>query len=444
MNLRLRRPEDATSPAGRRSTRRVALAATVLVLVVYLLSCAVADLVAVRHLEKAMDVRLAERIDTLTESIPSRRPPSPVLSIPPISGDGDLDDAPVIAWWVPQSTATAVRLDTGSPALPLADQGVARPRNVTIGGKGFRLTGVTIQGGRIVAATSTREITSATGTLTSIEAVLAPIVLVTFFLAALIIARRAVAPVERARQRQLEMTADASHELRTPLSVIEAEVGLALSARRSAAGYRGALESVSSETARLRHIVEDLLWLARVDALPLLPPGEAVDLGSLAEVCADRFSAVASRRGVTISVSVERRRSPIVFGPAEWLDRLISVLLDNACRYTSEQGQVGVTVSTTNDRVRLAVDDSGPGIADDQREHIFRRFHRASAVPGGAGLGLSIANAVVEATGGTWFVDTGPLGGARIAVSWKLSRAGDEPVRRTGGVTRLTTSGSPG
>jgi two-component system OmpR family sensor kinase len=75
--------------------------------------------------------------------------------------------------------------------------------------------------------------------------------------------------------------------------------------------------------------------------------------------------------------------------------------------------------------VVLVVDDTGPGIAEADRERIFERFHRASAVPGGAGLGLSIADAVVRATGGAYKVTTAPLGGARIAVSWPRHRAKD-------------------
>jgi signal transduction histidine kinase len=237
-----------------------------------------------------------------------------------------------------------------------------------------------------------------------------------------VIGRSAAAPVERARLRQLEFTADASHELRTPLSVIEAEVGLALNAKRSALDYRRALERVANETKRLRGIVEDLLWLARLDSLPAAPPTEAVDMTSLVEVCASRFAAVAARRDVAISVTEKGNQAPIVFAPAEWLDRLVSVLLDNACRYSNDGGRVDVTVSSQGDRVGVSVDDTGPGISDEDRNHIFERFHRASSLPGGAGLGLSIADAVVRATNGTFEVGRAPLGGARLAVSWPRHR----------------------
>ncbi|MGO9659677.1 MAG: sensor histidine kinase [Acidimicrobiales bacterium] len=172
----------------------------------------------------------------------------------------------------------------------------------------------------------------------------------------------------------------------------------------------------------MRHIVEDLLWLARLDSLPEAPPTETVDVASLAEVCARRFEAVAARRGILISVTGNGSQPPLVFAPAEWLDRLVSVLLDNACRYSNEGGRVEVTVSSVGDRVTMSVDDSGPGVPEEDRERIFQRFHRASALPGGAGLGLSIADAVVRATGGRSYVARAPLGGARIAVSWPRHR----------------------
>jgi signal transduction histidine kinase len=276
-----------------------------------------------------------------------------------------------------------------------------------------------------VVATSTQDVGSVRATLLVIEGILAPIILLSLFFAATIIGRRAATPIERMRRRQLEFTADASHELRTPLSVIEAEVGLALNSNRSAAAYRSALERVSGESKRLRSIVDDLLWLARLDSLPANPPHEAVDIASLARSCAERFDAIASQKHLTIAVEDRGGPPPLVLAPAEWLDRLVSVLLDNACRYANVSGRVEVAVSSSDVGVTVTVDDSGPGIAEDEREHIVQRFHRASAVPGGAGLGLSIADAVVRATHGEWKVATAPLGGARIEASWPRFQADD-------------------
>jgi signal transduction histidine kinase len=369
---------------------------------------------------------LASRLVSLTRGATQHLVPtkSNQAQLPSSSG-GDLDDAPILAWFVPSGATSAQRLESDAPTLPASELHVSQPTTAVVDGRTFRIEGLAFRTGRIVVATSTQEATSVRNTLLIIEGVLAPILLLVLFLAASIIGRRAAAPIERTRRRQLEFTADASHELRTPLSVIEAEIGLALSADRSAAGYRAALERVSGESKRLRSIVDDLLWLARLDAMPENPPHEAVDMASLVSACADRFGAVAKRDGLTISIAEKGSLPSIVLAPPEWLDRLVSVLLDNACRYTDVGGRIEVTVSSTEDKVMLSVDDDGPGIAEEQRDQIMQRFHRASAVPGGAGLGLAIANAVIQATDGEWSVSSAPLGGARIKASWPRFRSDD-------------------
>ena len=406
--------------------RRVALVATTFALILYLVACLGADLLAADHLSGSIDSRLIVRLNILTKELQNgSRTVIPTGTQLPSRDDGDLDDAPILAWYVPEGAKRAQRLDANSPVLPASYFGVSQPTNAHFAGRGFRLDAAVVSSGRIFVATSTQGVRSVRATLLLIEGLLAPIILFSLFLAATLIGRRAAAPIERARRRQLEFTADASHELRTPLSVIEAEVGLALSSPRSAHAYRMALERVSGESKRLRSIVNDLLWLTRLDSLPASPPHEAVDMASLARSCSDRFDAIASEKDLTISVEDPVGRPPLVLGPAEWLDRLVSVLLDNACRYANLGGQVKVAVLSSNDRVTLIVDDSGPGIAEEEREHIAQRFRRASSIPGGAGLGLSIADAVVRATNGEWKVAKAPLGGARIEASWPRVRGDD-------------------
>jgi signal transduction histidine kinase len=131
-------------------------------------------------------------------------------------------------------------------------------------------------------------------------------------------------------------------------------------------------------------------------------------------------------------------QNAVVAAPPEWLDRLLGVLIDNACKYAPEGGTVAIAVGADNARVRLTVDDSGPGIPDSERSRIFDRFHRASGGAGGAGLGLAIADAIVRATGGEWSVGRSPAGGARMAVSWPAAFGGtgeSSGVRRARRVT---------
>ncbi|MDQ6901018.1 MAG: sensor histidine kinase, partial [Candidatus Dormibacteraeota bacterium] len=116
--------------------------------------------------------------------------------------------------------------------------------------------------------------------------------------------------------------------------------------------------------------------------------------------------------------------SAVITAPLEWLDRLLGILLDNACKYSPENGTVTVAVGAEGNRVRVSVDDSGPGIAAGEREHIFDRFRRATEQPGGAGLGLAIADAVVRATNGRWAIGTSAAGGASMSVTWPRSLSG--------------------
>lgn len=243
------------------------------------------------------------------------------------------------------------------------------------------------------------------------------------FLAAYAIGQRAVEPVERARQRQLAFTADASHELRTPLQVIEAETSLALLKERSADAYKHTIKQVAQEGRRLHAIVDDLLWLARFESEPSVPQSKTVDVREVVSTAIERFEAVASQKGISLTVGHASSSAPLVTAPPEWLERLTGVLVDNACRYTPEGGRVRLATTTNEGRAWLSVEDSGPGIRQDQVARIFDRFHRASNKPGGAGLGLSIADTVVRATGGRWRVARSPeLGGAWFEVSWPLAR----------------------
>jgi two-component system OmpR family sensor kinase len=137
----------------------------------------------------------------------------------------------------------------------------------------------------------------------------------------------------------------------------------------------------------------------------------------------------------------ERRgeRPAVITAPADWVDRLCGVLLDNACKYSPPGGEVEVVVESGQNEVSLSVRDHGPGIPVEQRARIFDRFHRAAdARTTGAGLGLAIGDAVVRATGGRWEVDETPGGGATLTVAWHRSagvafqRLQEQGLPRTG------------
>ena len=161
--------------------------------------------------------------------------------------------------------------------------------------------------------------------------------------------------------------------------------------------------------------------MARFDSEPLPPADEPVDVAAIAAECCDRFLAVAQHNEMALLVRDEGKTRPWINAPPEWIDRLTAVLVDNACRYAGPGGTVRIGVTVSGSRVSLMVDDSGPGIAPEDRSKLFHRFHRATDQGNGAGLGLAIADSVVRATGGEWSVGQADLGGADMEVSWRRS-----------------------
>jgi two-component system OmpR family sensor kinase len=252
------------------------------------------------------------------------------------------------------------------------------------------------------------------------ELVFGVILAVAVFAGATVVGLRASAPSEMVRRRQAEFTADASHELRTPISVIEAEVELALDRPRDPAAYRDVLGRVGRESARLRRIVEDLLWLARADSEPTSGDLEHVaDVAEVVESCVRRFAALAATHRVVLAVQRVGTGPFTVQTQPELIDRLAGVLIDNACKFAGEGGEVEVSVRDWGNRVDLRVDDTGPGIPEDERDAVLDRFHRATDAVAGTGLGLAIADSVVRSTQGVWSIGVAELGGARMEISWR-------------------------
>jgi len=404
---------------------RVAAVVTLLVGVLYVAVMVIFDVIDADHLVAQVDARLNGEVGSAARQ-------RSLLSTPGVvDNDGDLDDVPVVLWRT-DAHGRVISSTAPIPSLP-ADAWLhtGLPATVRLGSTSFRLEARHETGGWLVAGESLSDTAHVERVLLAAEAIAAPFVLAAVFLGTLVIGLKAAGPVEAARRRQLEFTADASHELRTPLSVIEAEVALSLAAQRDAGAYREALERVGGESKRLRRIVEDLLWLARFDAEPPPPGDEPVDLLTLAQSCVERFDAVAQSRGINMSVRSEGDNRAWISAPAEWVDRLIGVLVDNACRYAGVSGAVEIVVGAQGSRVSLAVDDSGPGIPVERRPLLFDRFYRATEEGRGAGLGLAIADSVVRSTGGRWHIGDGALGGTHMEVSWHRSGFRDPAPRRS-------------
>lgn len=411
------------------SAARVALISSVLVAVAYAGVVAVLDVFVSQHLTAQVDRQLSSRL-ALAEASPAKAFESFGIQSNGARYGLGIYGEPIGLWsFSPDGTITRTAL--GDPVLPAATRppqprptaGATVSVDESFGSTTYRLQWLRTPGGWLLAAESLTEIGHVEAVLVVSEVVAFPFLIAAFFLVALAIGLRSVRPVEVARRRQLDFTADASHELRTPLSVIDAEVSLARSRPRTVEEYEAVLDRIGTESERLHKIVEDLLFLARADSEPSPGHSERVDLREVVQNAADRFSGVAESRSQRLEVRMpEEAGRLIVSAPREWLDRLAGTLLDNACRYSGDGSHIVLTVAPQNaSRVVLRVEDDGPGIEPGHRAEVTARFKRASDVPGGHGLGLAIATSVVRQTGGALVVGASPLGGALVEASWPRS-----------------------
>jgi signal transduction histidine kinase len=226
--------------------------------------------------------------------------------------------------------------------------------------------------------------------------------------------------LEDASTRQQRFVADASHELRSPVAAIRTELEVA---QRTAdpEDWPRVADRLLAEEARLEAVIADLLLLASLEE-GATSEHVAVDLGEL--VAEEARRRVPDRAGVAIEVDAPD--GTVVEGNRTQLRRAVGNVLDNAGRHA--RTTVRIAVHRRDDRIRVLVDDDGPGIAEADRERAFERFtrldeHRARTRPGsGAGLGLSLVRRIAERHGGTATIDTAPLGGTRLVLDLPAQR----------------------
>src|SRR5438477_3849089 len=396
----------------RSGAQRVALAATGVVAALYLLIAVAVVLIVTHNLTADVDTTLSK---WLTAMAAQRSGPSRGYQGPP---GAPRFEAPVL-WWRfhPDGNYADSSAEAATVNLPAPYSRIQAPQTITVSGTDLRVAGELTGDDWTVVGQSMVTVDQARANLIQAGLLIGPVLLLVVFLGAFAIGRRVAQPVEAARRRQMDFTANASHELRTPLAVIQAQSSLALAQPRDTDWYQRAFQHVNRESLRMRQLVDDLLWLARFEAMPASTKAEPVDVGVIAQNGVDRFGAVAEARHQHLKLQLSADSAVIAASP-EWLDHLVGVLIDNASKYTPEAGTIDVAVSSEAHSVRLVVDDSGPGIPEAERGRIFDRFQRASDQPGGAGLGLAIADAVVKATNGKWEVGTSSAGGTSMAVTW--------------------------
>ncbi|HEY3758873.1 MAG TPA: HAMP domain-containing sensor histidine kinase [Solirubrobacteraceae bacterium] len=215
---------------------------------------------------------------------------------------------------------------------------------------------------------------------------------------------------------QRAFVADASHELRTPLTVIRGQLEvLAAQAHPPAGEVRRVERLVLAEVARITRLVDDLLLLAKSEQTQFLRL-EPIELEHFVEELWDGMTLLGHERNFELG---EVPRGTLSADP-DRLAQALRNLIGNAVEHTrSPRGLIRLDVErSSDDWLRFTIQDDGPGIASDQRERVFDRFFRTDAArdraSGGAGLGLAIVRAIVEAHGGRVRASASATGGARI------------------------------
>ncbi len=215
--------------------------------------------------------------------------------------------------------------------------------------------------------------------------------------------------------------ADVSHELRTPLTIIRGEAQVALrGAARSADDYQEALRSILEQAVSLSTLVEDLLFVARVDTGSVRLARRMLRLADLGDMASQQFEGLRQTRDLQFSTQFTAGEDVPWTADPQRLRQLLGILLDNAIRYSPEGAAIRLHAETDTQGLRFAVEDAGPGITAEELPFVFDRFFRGARAEQqaaqGVGLGLAVAKAIAEAHGGRIRADSQPGAGTRIEV----------------------------
>jgi two-component system, OmpR family, heavy metal sensor histidine kinase CusS len=204
--------------------------------------------------------------------------------------------------------------------------------------------------------------------------------------------------------RLSQFSADLAHELRTPIANMIGEAQVALARNRTADEYRETIESTVGECERLSRIVDNLLFVARVDAAREPIARKRFDARAAAEKITAFYHALADDRHIAIGCSGEGQ----IYADPDLFERAVGNLLDNALRFTPENGSIQIALSERNADFEVAVSDTGCGIAPEHLPRVFDRFYRAesSRSSDGAGLGLALVKSIVDLHGGSATIES--------------------------------------
>jgi len=243
------------------------------------------------------------------------------------------------------------------------------------------------------------------------------IYLILSMLGSILMAKRAISPIQKAWRQQKDFLADASHELRTPLTIIQTNLDVVFSnSRETVASQMDWLNNIQEELRQMTDLVAALLFLARVDSHQIVMDKKIFSLDKLVNRVGEAFKPLASQKEIRLRVSIGRNINCL--GDEQNIRQVIAGLLDNAIRHTPAGGEVYLALNQAEQKIILTVADTGEGIAAEHLGKIFDRFYQvdASRSKGKVGLGLSIAKSVIDNHDGKINVTSKPGRGTTFIV----------------------------
>ena len=231
-----------------------------------------------------------------------------------------------------------------------------------------------------------------------------------------------LARLEDSFKRLSQFSADLAHELRTPVANIMGEAQVALTRERTPSEYREVIESTIAECERLSGIVDNLLFVARVDAARESIERKLIDARAAVEKIATFYQTLAEDRNVAIHCSGEGE----IYADPALFERALGNLVDNALRFTPEGGTIQISITVKAAHSEVTVSDNGCGITPEHLPRVFDRFYRvdSSRSSDGAGLGLALVKSIVDLHGGSAKIESEVNRGTTVTLTFPKQAVG--------------------
>ena len=223
--------------------------------------------------------------------------------------------------------------------------------------------------------------------------------LVVLFFISIYFTNKAINPLEETFKKQKQFIADASHELRTPLTIIKTNVSLLReNEMETIYSQRKWINYIDSQTSRMSTLINEMLSLANLDANRNKEERVNINFSKIVSDSLLVFEVVIFEKGLILEEDVAE--NIFIKGEQDQIKKLISILMDNAIKYTNKNGKIGVSLVSERNKAKLIIKNTGEGIKKEHLEKIFERFYRVDDSrdrgTGGYGLGLSIAKTIVD------------------------------------------------